>query len=106
MVVSLRAVRTIDFMAARRARLPYEFLDRVSYRIINEVAGISWVVYEEVIPAALDLDIDAPQAILWVIRMSGSCAIACCDFAHYLHGDMAQIVNVYSAGAIVYNYLI
>jgi GMP synthase PP-ATPase subunit len=28
MVTALRAVRTIDFMAARRARLPYEFLDR------------------------------------------------------------------------------
>jgi hypothetical protein len=45
-VVSLRAVQTIDFMTARWARLPYEFLDRVSHRIINEVAGISRVVYD------------------------------------------------------------
>ncbi len=45
-VVSLRAVQTIDFMTARWARLPYEFLDRVSHRIINEVPGISRVVYD------------------------------------------------------------
>ena len=44
--MSLRAVQTIDFMTARWARLPYEFLDRVSHRIINEVAGISRVVYD------------------------------------------------------------
>jgi GMP synthase (glutamine-hydrolysing) len=45
-VIALRAVETIDFMTARWARLPYEFLDRVSHRIINEVAGISRVVYD------------------------------------------------------------
>ena len=45
-VVALRAVQTIDFMTARWARLPYEFLDRVSHRIINEVPGISRVVYD------------------------------------------------------------
>ena len=38
-VVALRAVETIDFMTARWAHLPYEFLDHVSRRIINEVAG-------------------------------------------------------------------
>ena len=45
-VIALRAVETIDFMTARWARLPYEFLDRVTHRIINEVAGISRVVYD------------------------------------------------------------
>ncbi len=45
-VVALRAVETIDFMTARWAHLPYEFLDHVSRRIINEIAGISRVVYD------------------------------------------------------------
>jgi GMP synthase (glutamine-hydrolysing) len=45
-VIALRAVETVDFMTARWARLPYEFLDRVSLRIINEVPGISRVVYD------------------------------------------------------------
>ena len=45
-VIALRAVETIDFMTARWAHLPYEFLDLVSRRIINEVAGISRVTYD------------------------------------------------------------
>ena len=45
-VVSLRAVETIDFMTAHWAHLPYGFLGHVSNRIINEVAGISRVVYD------------------------------------------------------------
>jgi GMP synthase (glutamine-hydrolysing) len=45
-VVSLRAVETIDFMTAVWARLPYDFLDHVSRRIINETKGISRVVYD------------------------------------------------------------
>ncbi|WP_395340884.1 glutamine-hydrolyzing GMP synthase [Ningiella sp. W23] len=45
-VVSLRAVETIDFMTARWAHLPYDFLGKVSNRIINEVDGISRVVYD------------------------------------------------------------
>ncbi|MBL4829227.1 MAG: glutamine-hydrolyzing GMP synthase [Aliivibrio sp.] len=45
-VVSLRAVETIDFMTAQWAHLPYDFLGKVSNRIINEVDGISRVVYD------------------------------------------------------------
>lgn len=45
-VVALRAVETLDFMTARWAHLPYEFLDHVSRRIINEVDGISRVAYD------------------------------------------------------------
>jgi GMP synthase (glutamine-hydrolysing) len=45
-VIALRAVETVDFMTARWAHLPYEFLDLVSRRIINEVDGISRVTYD------------------------------------------------------------
>jgi GMP synthase (glutamine-hydrolysing) len=45
-VVALRAVETVDFMTARWARLPYDFLEHVSLRIINEVDGISRVTYD------------------------------------------------------------
>jgi GMP synthase (glutamine-hydrolysing) len=45
-VVALRAVETIDFMTARWAHLPYDFLDTVSRRIINEITGISRVTYD------------------------------------------------------------
>jgi GMP synthase (glutamine-hydrolysing) len=45
-VIALRAVETIDFMTARWAYLPYEFLDVCSRRIINELKGVSRVVYD------------------------------------------------------------
>ncbi len=45
-VVALRAVQTLDFMTAHWAHLPYEFLGRVSHRIINEIPRISRVVYD------------------------------------------------------------
>ncbi|HQT44176.1 MAG TPA: glutamine-hydrolyzing GMP synthase, partial [Halothiobacillus sp.] len=45
-VVAMRAVETIDFMTARWAHLPYEFLERTSLRIVNEINGISRVVYD------------------------------------------------------------
>jgi GMP synthase (glutamine-hydrolysing) len=45
-IVSLRAVVTVDFMTAHWAHLPYDFLGKVSNRIINEVVGISRVVYD------------------------------------------------------------
>ncbi len=56
-VVSLRAVETIDFMTARWAHLPYEFLERVSNRIINEVPGVSRVTY--------DISSKPPATIEW-----------------------------------------
>ena len=45
-VVALRAVQTIDFMTAKWAHLPYELLETVSNRIINEISGISRVTYD------------------------------------------------------------
>ena len=45
-VIALRAVETIDFMTAHWAHLPYDFLQKVSNRIINEIRGISRVVYD------------------------------------------------------------
>ncbi|MFO1435141.1 MAG: glutamine-hydrolyzing GMP synthase [Gammaproteobacteria bacterium] len=45
-VIALRAVETIDFMTAHWSHLPYELLDHLSRRIINEVPGVSRVVYD------------------------------------------------------------
>jgi len=45
-VIALRAVETVDFMTARWARLPYDFLDHVSNRIMNEISRVSRVVYD------------------------------------------------------------
>ncbi len=45
-VIALRAVETIDFMTAQWAHLPYDFLDLVSRRIINELRNVSRVVYD------------------------------------------------------------
>jgi GMP synthase (glutamine-hydrolysing) len=56
-VIALRAVETIDFMTARWAHLPYEFLEHVSNRIINEIDGISRVTY--------DISSKPPATIEW-----------------------------------------
>lgn len=56
-VVSLRAVETVDFMTARWAHLPYDLLETVSRRIINEVPAISRVAY--------DISSKPPATIEW-----------------------------------------
>ena len=56
-VIALRAVETIDFMTARWAHLPYDFLETVSGRIINELEGISRVTY--------DISSKPPATIEW-----------------------------------------
>ncbi len=45
-VIAIRAVETIDFMTARWAHLPYELLEKVSNRIINEIEHVSRVTYD------------------------------------------------------------
>ncbi len=44
--VALRAVTTSDFMTADWARIPYDLLDRISTRLVNEVPGINRIVYD------------------------------------------------------------
>ena len=44
--LALRAVTTADFMTADWARIPYEVLDRISTRIVNEFPGINLIVYD------------------------------------------------------------
>jgi GMP synthase (glutamine-hydrolysing) len=56
-VIALRAVETTDFMTATWAKIPYEFLDHVSTRIINEISGISRV--------TLDISSKPPATIEW-----------------------------------------
>ncbi|MCU7890192.1 MAG: glutamine-hydrolyzing GMP synthase [Candidatus Thiodiazotropha sp. (ex Ustalcina ferruginea)] len=56
-VVTLRAVKTVDFMTAKFAHLPFDFLEEVSRRIINEVHGISRVAY--------DISSKPPATIEW-----------------------------------------
>ena len=56
-VITLRAVKTVDFMTANFAHLPFDFLERVSRRIINEVNGVSRVAY--------DISSKPPATIEW-----------------------------------------
>jgi len=56
-VIGLRAVETIDFMTAKWAHLPYDFLEHVSNRIVNEIEEVSRVVY--------DISSKPPATIEW-----------------------------------------
>lgn len=56
-VIALRAVTSLDGMTANWARIPYDILERVSARIINEVKGINRVVY--------DISTKPPSTIEW-----------------------------------------
>jgi len=51
------ASETIDFMTVRSARLPYDFIDTVSNRIMNEISKVSLVVY--------DISSKPPATIEW-----------------------------------------
>ena len=56
-VIALRAVETVDFLTARWVHLPYEFLEHVSNRIVNEIEDVSRVVY--------DISSKPPATIEW-----------------------------------------
>ncbi len=56
-VVAVRCVETIDFMTAHVAHIPHDLLEKISNRIINEVRGISRVVY--------DISSKPPATIEW-----------------------------------------
>ena len=44
--IALRAVTTSDFMTAEAAKIPYEVIEKVANRIVNEVSGVSRVLYD------------------------------------------------------------
>ena len=55
--LALRSVATSDFMTADWVRIPYDVLDAVSVRIVNEVSGVNRIVY--------DITSKPPSTIEW-----------------------------------------
>jgi GMP synthase (glutamine-hydrolysing) len=53
-VIALRTVETMDFMTATAYRFEWEFIERVSTRIVNEVDGICRVFYKP--PATIEME--------------------------------------------------
>ena len=89
-VIALQGGRTIDFMTARWARLPYEFIEHVSNRIINEIAGVSRVVY--------DISSKPPATIEW-----GNDAYA--KISTYLAADLETVKDYLMTPALL-NYVV
>ena len=56
-VIAVRSVKSLDGMTADWARIPYDVLERMSNRIINEVKGVNRVVY--------DISSKPPSTIEW-----------------------------------------
>jgi GMP synthase (glutamine-hydrolysing) len=56
-VIALRAVTSLDGMTAKWARIPYDLLEKISVRIINEVRGVNRIVY--------DISTKPPSTIEW-----------------------------------------
>ena len=68
--VALRSVQTSDFMTAEWVRIPYEVLEKVSSRIVNEVTGVNRVLYD--ITAKPPSTIEFDEELLDLLKSSNS----------------------------------
>jgi len=95
-VVALRAVETVDFMTARWAHLPYEFLDHVSRRIINEVNGISRVAYDisGKPPATIEWDRHQDAANSQNLSITQHCCLATSGTVRHCQASFFNGINL------------